>query len=56
MQANQIGESLRAELTRRETELIQIREASQADLRYFEKVVSEMAGEIQIVLTKNKIL
>jgi len=29
---------------------------SQADLRYFEKVVTEMTNEIQLVLTKNKIL
>ncbi len=29
---------------------------SQADLRYFEKVVAEMTNEIQTVLTKNKIL
>ncbi len=49
-------ESLKFELSRREGELIQVREASQADLHYFEKVVSEMTGEIQLVLTKNKIL
>ncbi len=56
IQATQTMESLKFELSRREGELIQVREASQADLHYFEKVVSEMTGEIQLVLTKNKIL
>jgi len=35
---------------------MQLREASQSDLRYFEKVVAEMTGEIQLILTKNKIM
>ena len=33
-----------------------MKEAGEADLRYFQKVVTEMSDEIQIVLTKNKIL
>jgi hypothetical protein len=56
MQAGQTIDTLKVELAKRENEIIQIKEMSQADLRYFEKVVSEMTNEIQIVLTKNKIL
>ena len=44
------------ELSRRDSEVIQIREQGQADLKYFEKVVAEMTGEIQLLLTKNKII
>ena len=43
-------------MVRREGEIVQLRENSQTDMRYFEKVVAEMTGEIQLVLTKNKIL
>ena len=56
IQANQVTESLRIELTRRDSDLMQLREASQSDLRYFEKVVTEMTGEIQLILTKNKLM
>lgn len=55
-QAGQSIDSLKMEAAKRENEIAQIKEMSQNDLKYFERLVSEMTSEIQIVLTKNKML
>ncbi len=44
MQAGQTIDALKCDLSKRESELIQIKEMSQADLRYFEKLVAEMTN------------
>lgn len=56
LQSEKTVDTLKLELAKRDADIITVKEASQADLRYFEKIVGEMTNEIQIVLTKNKIL
>ena len=40
----------------KDVEIVKVKEHAHDDLRYFEKVIKEMSGEIQVVLTKNKML
>ena len=40
MQVRQVNDHLRGELERRDVEVVRMREKSQNDLKYFEKVVA----------------
>jgi len=44
IQSKQLVESLRGELSRRDSEILQLKERSQSELIYYEKVVSEITG------------